>query len=251
MYLLCEDSAKTEDPLFMKLQKTNPNLKERQLLFFPEISVAKWFFESGIAEKNLIHWITDTFISSEKDFVDIGAHVGTYSWICGKKANHTHAFECNPKVFCYLAANIALHEMEDKISPYSYALGDKEDTLDYYFRSNDGGGNGCKVLCQQDENCKKIKIKVKTLDSFNLTNVGFIKIDVEGFEKEVILGSMETLIKNNYPNILFESWGEWKEKEGVPAIKIKQELFKTLQSIGYNIININGFNDMYLAEYKR
>ena len=34
-------------------------------------------------------------------------------------------------------------------------------------------------------------------------------------------------------------------------IKIKEELFKTLQSIGYNIININGFNDMYLAEYKR
>ncbi len=77
MYLLCEDSAKTEDPLFMKLQKTNPNLKEKQLLFFPEISVAKWFFESGIAEKNLIHWITDTFIYPDKDFVDIVAHVGT------------------------------------------------------------------------------------------------------------------------------------------------------------------------------
>jgi FkbM family methyltransferase len=249
MYLLLENSSSSDDPLFMKLQKTNQNLIEKQLLFFPEQSVAKWFFESGISEKSLITWITDVFISSDKDFVDIGAHVGTYSLLCGKKANHTHAFECNPKVFCYLASNVALHEMEYKITPYRYALGDKEDILDYYIRSEDGGGNGCKVLSDDDMNRTKVKVHARTLDSFQLNNVGFIKIDVEGFEKEVILGSLGTLIKNNYPKIVFESWGDWKEKDSVPSKKIKKEVFTVLEDIGYKIIPIDNYQDMYLAEY--
>lgn len=247
MYLLKEDSSKSDNPYFIKLPTPNFNMKEEQYLFFPEISVAKWFFDSGIAEKNLIHWVMDNFVTPEKNFIDIGAHVGTYSWILGKKANHTYSFECNPQVFCYLAANIALQKLEDKITPYRYALGSNECELDYYIRSNDGGGNGVKVLSENDSNLKKIKLECRTLDSFKLKNIGFIKIDVEGFEKEVLEGSISTLAQNNYPPILFESWGDWKEKEGVPAKKIREELFSFLNQIGYKIQNVNGCNDMYLA----
>ena len=42
------------------------------------------------------------------------------------------------------------------------------------------------------------KVPVKTLDSFNLKNIGFIKIDVEGFEEKVIRGGLLTIISNNY-----------------------------------------------------
>jgi len=240
MFLLKENSAHTEDPVFMKLFKAN-----NEYLFFPEVGVAKWFYESGIAEKNLIYYILDNYIDPTKNFIDIGAHVGTYSYIIGKKANHTFAFECNPKVFCYLAANIALHELEDKVTPFSYALGNNDSELDYYIRSTDGGGNGFKFLNDNDHNLKKLKIKVKTLDSFNLTNIGFIKIDVEGFEKEVLEGALETLKNNNYPPILFESWGNWKE--GVD--KIKADLFIFLKDIGYNVENSGYHNDMFIAKF--
>ena len=246
MYLLKENSSNSTEPYFITLPKTETL---NNYLFFPELSVAKWFYESGIAEKNLITNILNNYITDDKNFIDIGAHVGTYSFILGKKAKHTYSFECNPKIFCYLAANIALHELEDKITPHRYALGNKEDTLDYIIRSEDGGGNGVKKLNDYDDNLKKIKVQVKTLDSFNLTNIGFIKIDVEGFEKEVLEGSLTTLIKNNYPPILFESWGNWKEKEGVSADKLKEELFTFLQNIGYTIDNCIEHNDMYIAKY--
>jgi len=243
MYLLKENSANSNDPYFINLPKSNFD----NYLFFPELSVAKWFYESGIAEKKLITYILNKYVTSNQNIIDIGAHVGTYSFILGKKANHTYSFECNPKVFCYLAANIALHDLEDKITPYRYALGNKEETLDYIIRSEDGGGNGIKKLSENDEKLKKIKVDVKRLDSFNLTNIGFIKIDVEGFEKEVLEGSLDTLVKNNYPPILFESWGNWKEKEGVPANKIKEDLFIFLKNIGYNINPCLEQNDMYIA----
>ena len=248
MFLLREGSHKTDSPYFISLPEDNKDdIKQNQLMFFPEIHVARWFYESGFAEKSLIHWVLDTFISPDSNFIDIGAHVGTYAWTCGKKAKHTYAFECSPKTFCYLAANIALHQLEEKISPFPFALGNEEKLMDYYIRSNDGGGNGVKVLSEADSNHAKIQISMKTLDSFNFENIGFIKIDVEGFEKEVLMGALDTLRRNNFPKILFESWGTWKEREGVQADAIRKDLFLYLESIGYGIINVSGAQDMYLA----
>ena len=83
--------------------------------------------------------------------------------------------------------------------------------------------------------------------SRNLNNIGFIKIDVEGFEKEVLEGSLETLMKNNYPPIVFESWGDWKEKEGVNATQLRKDLFLFLNKIGYKINPCLEQKDMYIA----
>jgi hypothetical protein len=90
---------------------------------------------------------------------------------------------------------------------------------------------------------------MKTLDSFQFENVSFIKIDVEGFEKEVLMGAVDTLRRNNYPKILFESWGNWKEKEGVPADQIRKELFVYLEGLGYKVMGVSGVRDMYLATH--
>jgi len=249
MYLLREDSASTDAPLFLRLPATAPNYRDRQLILFPEISVAKWFYESGIAERSLINWVTETFVSPDKDFVDIGSHVGTYAWTCGKKAQHTYAFECSPKTFCYLAANVALQGLEERISVYPFALGSAEGAIEYYIRSEDGGGNGVQYLSEADVGRKSITVQARTLDSFKLRNVGFIKIDVEGFELEVLKGAQDTLSRNGYPKILFECWGDWKEAEGVPAKKLKAELFLYLEQIGYTIKPIQGYPDMFIAEY--
>lgn len=246
MYILAANSVSSDEPLFMKLHKETDGKRN---LFFPEKKVAKWFFESGIAEGALIEWVKDNFIRPDKVFLDIGAHVGTYAWECGDKALHTYAFECNPKVFCYLAANIALQGLEDKITPIPYGLGDTATTLDYHIRSDDGGGNGVKVLSKSDESVKTLPVSIRTLDSFKIENIGFIKIDVEGFEKEVLMGARETLRKSGHPPFLFESWGAWKASDGVDAIGLRIDLFHYVESIGYKITQVHGVNDTYLATF--
>lgn len=244
MYFLREKSAQTTDPLFLRLPAPPASLKEPQCLLFPEQSVAKWFYESGLAERGLIEWAAES-LSSEKVFVDIGAHVGTYTWMCGKRAAHTYAFECSPKTFCYLAANVALHDLTDKVTVLPYALGDKEGSLPYIVRSEDGGGNGVKVLSSADGGRATRSVPVRTLDSFGIENIGLIKIDVEGFEKEVLMGARETLERSAWPPILFECWGDWKEREGVPAKAIREELFAYLADLGYNVKHMG--HDMWLA----
>ena len=89
---------------------------------------------------------------------------------------------------------------------------------------------------------------VTRLDSIDIRGpVGLIKLDVEGSEREVILGATELLQQNNLPPILFESWGDWKEAEGVPAVQMRKDLFATLYDLGYAVFKVNNAEDMFLA----
>jgi FkbM family methyltransferase len=199
-------------------------------------------------EVNYIHRVIAEFANSEKDFIDIGAHIGTYSWLTSPHFNHVHSFEPNKEVYNYLCGNIALRNQSNKIDTYCLGLSNKEDELIYYQRSNDGGGNGFENVKSSEDTTVKGKLKVKTLDSFKFNNVGFIKIDVEGHEKNVLLGAKETLKNNNYPPILFESWapGEHSHHDIEYVTKLRDDLFKTVKSFGYTIIKWS--SEIFLAE---
>ena len=123
--------------------------------------------------------------------------------------------------------------------------------MTYYKRSLDGGGNGLAAIHPSDGNAPTDTVDVFRLDDFNLDNVGFLKLDVEGYEREVLEGAQNTLSANNFPPFVFESWPPSKEREGVPAIKLREELFAYIDSIGYNIIPISGCTEQFLAEYRR
>jgi len=110
----------------------------------------------------------------------------------------------------------------------------------------DGGGNSCMPFMGRSS--PTIQVPITTLDSFQLDNIGLIKMDVEGFEKNVLEGGLETLKRNGYPKILFESWRESRDQEGIPATKLRKELFDYVRSIGYDIIPVRGWDEMFIAE---
>jgi hypothetical protein len=67
---------------------------------------------------------------------------------------------------------------------------------------------------------------MKSLDSFNLTNVGFVKIDVEGHEEAVLKGGLKTL-KRDMPNMMIEI----EERHAPGSLDRVSAL---LRSIGYS-----------------
>ena len=81
------------------------------------------------------------------------------------------------------------------------------------------------------------EIEIRTLDSFNIDNIGFIKIDIEDNEFQALSGAKNTIIKSNYPKILFEMNRE------------NTELLDYLKSLDYNIVNIIDYRNMFLATH--
>ena len=208
------------------------------------------YFQRGVfcGEVHLIHRAIDEISNPKKNFIDIGAHVGSWSWLLAPYFNMTYSFEPNKKIYNYLCGNIALRDISDKIDTFNLGLSDEEKTLDFHNRVEDGGGNGFEPL-KTTQPSSVVPLQVKPLDDFNFKNVGFIKIDVEGHEKKVLEGAQNTIFNNDHPPILFESWKEGKHSPLHPgyANELREELFTYVKELGYNKIECWGFSEIFLA----
>lgn len=211
-----------------------------------EKGIAQWMFRDGLAEKALIEWCAETYGNTDKVFVDIGAHVGSYSWSLASKFAHVHAFEPNREAYNALCANSLLRGLSDRITTHCLGLSYYSGRGAYYIRSADGGGNGFSFLGQDRDHSSPIRpTETRTLDSYNLDDIGFLKIDVEGHEISVLEGARETLERNNRPTFIFESWDGQK---GYIEQELREDLFLYIQNMGYKIVPIQGYPEMFIAE---
>jgi len=69
-----------------------------------------------------------------------------------------------------------------------FALSDHEGVARLHVSSNSG-----EASLADDLNVRSIQVATRTLDSYSLVNVGFIKVDVEGHELHVLRGSWDTI----------------------------------------------------------
>jgi FkbM family methyltransferase len=243
MYYLQTRSLNTDTPVYQKLDGGPTSF------LFPEARVARDYAASGLYEQSIIDWACSSLMTPGTDVIDIGAHCGIYTTAFAR-TSHVHAFECSPKSFNYLCANIALQGCDYAVTKHNVALGPTSGTTPYYIRDpKDGGGNGTSKFSYDDtKNTPHIDVPVRTLDSFGLTNIGLIKIDVEGSEQAVLEGAIETLTRNHFPKLLFESWRPEQESLGFPARALRESLFAFLQSLQYRIVPVRGWDDMFVAE---
>lgn len=191
----------------------------------------------GIFEYSLIDWCSQ-FLSKDKLFIDIGANIGTYSIILSKYCKEVHAFECSPDTYDNLNKSVLLNNVKNIVT-HVEGLGDEEKESIFYLTSRDGGTDS--FIDVPGYTSGKTIVTIKTLDSFNLTDIGFIKIDVEGFELSCLKGCQQTLKNSNYPPFIFEANHDAWYKN------MKIELFEFIISLGYKIHPINGYANMYLA----
>lgn len=134
--------------------------------------------------------------------IDVGANRGYYSWALASVAVTVEAFEPNP-----LLAKFAKAKLGRKAHVHEVALSDHNGTATLYVPRRASGsslhitGNLGNVYPQKSVD--RIQVRLATLDSYSFKNVGFIKIDVEGAEMEVLAGARETILTNR-PTMLIE-----------------------------------------------
>lgn len=152
-----------------------------------------------------------THLLREDDvFVDVGSNLGSYSLLASgvAKAN-SFAIEPVPGTYDRLVQNIGINFLGGKVSAKCVALStpsNSSDGMKLKFSSDRGCMNSF-----VDDNYKgsTISVDVSTLDKeCNGFEPTLIKIDVEGFEEDVLKGASETLAKSSLLAVIIEGQTE-------------------------------------------
>lgn len=126
--------------------------------------------------------------------IDAGANYGIMSYNLNSKFSKIYAFEVESRVRECLKKNVEKFHL-DNVVVCDCGLSDKEESVSLNYLKNTFG-----TYINKTEPGTNV---CRTLDSFELTNVGFIKLDCEGYEPYILRGAEHT-IKKYKPVILME-----------------------------------------------
>lgn len=169
----------------------------------------------GIYEHRELDHLFNLLKGFEFDFklgtaYDVGANIGNHSRYFANNFGKVIAFEPNPQIVDIFRINTKSYT---NISIHECAVADFQGETTIFGNQKNMGGFSIfqdrKTSPKEQFESQVIldKIRVITLDSRfqEIKNLGFIKIDVEGFEFQVLKGATRT-IQHFKPVIAFEQW---------------------------------------------
>ncbi|MEX2014112.1 MAG: FkbM family methyltransferase [Parcubacteria group bacterium] len=208
--------------------------KYRNLTFyFTEVgsdTVVKTIKSGRFYEQEMLQYL-EKFDFDNSTIVDVGAHIGNHSIYFATFTNcdKVLAIEPNPRTYSILAKNIKNNKLENRIETFNLALGDKAGKVS--IQEGPDGKLGSSRVIEGNE------IKVRTLDAILKNNgvVSLIKIDVEGYEVNVLRGAKD-ILKKQSPLLAVEAQ-TWKAK---------RSLDKILHPLGYRAVRVFNRTDTYI-----
>jgi len=185
-------------------------------------------FETGTYEKGTIQ-LWKKYLKPGFTFLDIGANIGLMSVIASKYAGEkgiVYAVEANPGTVPILQTNIGLNGCKN-VEVIPVALSDVQGTA-LLFENWEVNRGGASLISQSDAQ-KGVEVRMERLDDLFHTDtpLHLVKIDVEGFEPQVLRGGMEWFRKQQ-PVFIIEI-SEKREKESGPS---PMEIMELVQTIG-------------------
>lgn len=182
---------------------------------YPGELIDRKIYVHGIFERRFLEFITSKFQDSST-MLDIGANIGNHSIFCSQYFKKVHSFEPNPIVLDRLRKNIEINNIHN-IVVHPYGAGYKDGK--YPFFINESGNLGASHIVKEEnvellkavrKNERELSIQVVNVDEYlstqEIEQIDFVKIDVEGFELDVIKG-MKNTIKKYRPIVSFEYHG--------------------------------------------
>lgn len=165
-------------------------------------------------------------------YIDCGAAYGIASVSMSHKYKKILALECDYQNYKRLRENCSYY---DNIETVNVAVGDKEDLVNIQYYTNRPLLSS--VLDSRDDRRERPtgvyrNVQMKTIDSLVNEKVSAIKIDVEGYELNVIKGAVQTL-RNNDALCIIECFE-----------KNREDLLKMMSDLEYRYIETLGDCDM-------
>lgn len=176
--------------------------------------------------------VEDLCVPGQK-MIDVGANVGIYSYLAKEIGAHVYAVEPNPVMAKRLQANVG-----NKVTVFPFALSDNTGDAVLSIPYEEGIEVSSRSSLEADANpgfeIHTLTVTKKTLDELELSDIAFIKIDVEGHELSVLRGATKALATCR-PNLLIEI----EERHHAGATSKAFTYLKEFSYAGYFILGDN------------
>lgn len=205
------------------------------------VDFAKWLhpFEAvkTVSDENIDFY--RQFVKQGDTAIDIGAHSGDTSVPMAVAAGSTGcvlALEPNKYVFKILVENAALNKDKTNIVPLCLAATDKDGKFTFHYSDASfcNGGNLSSLQTKERHHKYTLEVEGVNLENYleknhkdRLLRLTLIKIDAEGYDKEIIK-SIPHLLKTYRPYMISECLRILTEQE-------RYDLYDTIASNGYNL----------------
>ena len=182
------------------------------------------------------------YVKGFRTALDIGGNIGFWSKDMCKKFEQVEIFEPDASNIECLELNLEGHR---NYNLHGLGLG-KEDTQKEFYKSNtSSGAHTFNTEHLPKSGVSKSMVEIRTLDSYNFTDVDFIKIDTQGSELDILHGARQTLQTNDCVlNIEIE-------QKNPKQVELGKPIFEFMQSIGYRTLNRYKRDEVLFAKRKR
>jgi len=201
---------------------------------------------------------------------DIGANIGIYSLLSSNYVGESglvYAFEPVDSTYKKLLENIKANQIANLL-PYNIAVSDKSNEILTIYKNDNGYDVFDSMVTPLLDNAKEIKVSTVSLDDFitqqnvDVQSIKLIKIDVEGWEFNVLQGAKK-LLEAHLPIAFLVEFS----KENVDSTSIKNKAvydymrkyqyewysynvqYKKLVYCGFNVVskgvNLIAINDAF------
>lgn len=138
-------------------------------------------------------------IISKSIVLDIGCNIGNHTlfYLFECNAQFVHCFEPVKETYRILEKNISINKMESRVKLHNIGIGATKGRAQIEkFDIKNIGGTSIELV-------ENGSITINSIDDLSINQIGFIKIDVEGFEINVLKGMIKT-IERDHPYLTIE-----------------------------------------------
>ena len=144
----------------------------------------------GLHEFNDMALVLHFFGGGPGMFLDVGANIGSYSVLAAKVCGASViALEPVPETFNKLTRNLLSNGIQDRVEAHRAAVGDVRGSLNF-----SADRDTMNQVVGDDYHGASIRVQVVTLDNLlEGRNAQVWKVDVEGYERQVLAGAAKAL----------------------------------------------------------
>ena len=206
-------------------------------------------------EPDMVQLFTAIANGSET-ILDIGANIGCTALLFGSLSKRVYAFEPSQTTFAFLERNISRSGLKN-ITLQNFGLGAVAGEYTLTFAPSNRSGGFVSNQTQASAGHAVEKIVIRQLDevvkSLNISKIDVIKIDVEGFEGQVLLGAAK-ILESYKPTVVLEL-NHWClnafQRTSIPDFfDLLRSIFPILIAVdGNSYMDLHCESDRYIVMY--